>query len=351
MTRIAFLALAQAHQDAHFLPAAFALARTSGVTVDVVSASRANLAFITGLDPEGLLHPVHVYSPSLRRDGLFTPPPRGLALLRLAARLSTYDAIVTTETSSSLLKRLGLRVPLIEIKHGMGDREGGYKKAHGRFDLILVAGEKDRRRLIERGLGTAASVVVAGYAKFEMIAINALAAPMTALYNPHFDRDVSSWFQDGAAMVNAMGQLSAWRFVIAPHVKLRGGRDVGTVPDNVTIDYGSAGSIDMRYTNAASVYIGDASSQVYEFIRTPRPCIFINSHRVDWHDDPAYAHWKLGQVIESPAELGAALSRVDALQPSFAALQRKALADAADTSPELASTRQARAILAFLAGR
>ena len=36
------------------------------------------------------------------------------------------------------------------------------------------------------------------------------------------------------------------------------------------------------YVRAASLYIGDASSQVYEFLERPRPCIFVNCHGVEW---------------------------------------------------------------------
>jgi hypothetical protein len=104
----------------------------------------------------------------------------------------------------------------------------------------------------------------------------------------------------------------------------------------------------MTYTQAAAVYIGDISSQVYEFVRTPRPCIFLNLDRVDWRDDPAYSHWKLGQVIESLDELPAALGRATALQPQFEPAQRQMFAASIDAGDGAASERQAQAILAFV---
>ena len=55
---------------------------------------------------------------------------------------------------------------------------------------------------------------------------------------------------------------------------------------------GSVRSIDMTYTDQASVYIGDVSSQVYEFLRRPRPCIFLNFDRTAWQGDENFAHWK-----------------------------------------------------------
>jgi hypothetical protein len=86
---------------------------------------------------------------------------------------------------------------------------------------------------------------------------------------------------------------------------------------------------------------------VYEFIRTPRPCIFLNLDRLDWRSNPAYAHWHLGQVIESLDELPAALARAKELQPRFEAVQRRMSAASIDHSDVPASERQAQAILKF----
>ena len=168
-----------------------------------------------------------------------------------------------------------------------------------------------------------------------------------ALYNPHFDKKVGTWGRHGKRIVQTMESIPGWNFVIAPHVKLRGGPAGRTDAGHIVIDRGSTRSIDMSYTQAASVYIGDASSQVYEFIRTPRACIFLNFDRIDWRADPAYAHWHLGQVIESADELPTALARAYALQPQFEPAQRQLSAASIDEAEVPASERQAQAILAF----
>ena len=351
---IAFLALAQAHQHLHWLPAALRLAREPGVRVTVLASSRAGLDFIRGFDPEGRLTLRWLPTPALHRDGLFTPPKRRLTMLLHQRTIGRFPTIVTTETTSALLRRLpGFASRMIHLKHGAGDRAGGYNPKHAAFDLTLVNGPKDKKRLIERGLGTDGNIAVVGYAKFEMArdeprALFADDHPV-ALYNPHFDADVSSWFDGGPGLVAAMGEVPGWNFVVAPHVKLKGG-PTPSAPANVRIDRGSVASIDMSYTEGASVYIGDASSQVYEFLRRPRPCIFFNPRGHDWANDEACAHWHLGQVIERADELGAALDRAAALQPRFEPLQRAALAASLDPSPEPASERQARAILDFVRG-
>ena len=351
MIRIGYLAFAQAHQHLHWLPSALRLAQEPGIEVHVLSASRASLDFIRGFDPQGLLTLRHFPTPALRRDGLFSPPRRRLALLLHHRAIGRFETIVTTEATCSLLKRIPFfRSRLIYMMHGAGDGEGGYNPKLVRFDTILVTGTKDRQRLIARGLGSEDNIAVTGYAKFELVRapmpIFADHKPM-ALYNPHSNECLSSWFGHASAIVAAMRQKLTWNFVLAPHVKLDPrARIAGNAP-NLLIDYGSVRSIDMSYTDAASVYIGDVSSQVYEFIRRPRPCIFLNLDRIDWRANGAYAHWHFGQVIEDVADLGPALDRAGALQPQYEALQRAALARSIDTSPIAASERQAQAILAF----
>ncbi len=267
--------------------------------------------------------------------------------------IGRYPVIVTTATTSSLLYRLpGFSSRIVHLKHGAGDREGSYSRKHKYFDLTLANGPKHKAALIARGLRNESNCLVTGNAKFELVrpAREGAAANRTALYNPHFDRQLSSWFRHGPAIVRTMERIEGWTFVVAPHVKLKGGPTVQSTAPNVSIDMGSVRSIDMTYTNEASVYIGDVSSQVYEFLRRPRPCIFLNFDRMAWQGNDNYAHWNLGQVIEHPEDLAPALERAHGLQPSFEAAQIAATVRSIDRSPEPASERQARAILSFARG-
>jgi len=349
---IAFLAISQAHQFLHWLPAALRLAAHDDVRVTVLVSTPGGGDFIRSYDPENRLRIEQLSAPSLRRHGLFTPPLRWPVLLMNAKRIARYPVIVTTEVTSSLLYRLpGFSSRMIHLKHGAGDREGGYNPKHAKFDLTLVNGPKDKQRLIERGLGTEDDIRVVGYGKFELIRPTNerlfIHDQPIALYNPHFDEKVGSWIRHGREVVRAMEKIADWNFIVAPHVKLRRGPSVGSKATNILIDRGSVRSIDMTYTQAADVYIGDASSQVYEFIRTPRPCIFLNLDRVDWRANPNYTHWHLGQVIESVDELAPALARAEELQQKFEQAQRKMSAASIEQSEVPASERQAQAILEF----
>jgi hypothetical protein len=351
--KIGFLALAQAHQYFHWLPAALELARRPGVSVDVICPSRAGIRFIKQFDADGLLN--LVWTPASLRDGLFDVP-RGRVIRAYRHIFRRYPVLVTTETTSTRIKDdAKFRGALVRIRHGAGDTATRIDDDRIRlFDLTLANGEKDKRRLIEAGQGTDETIVVAGYAKFELVKppvrLFANDRPI-ALYNPHLRPDLSSWFSMGEALVREMERLSDWNFVVAPHVKLKGPPFPRTSAPNILIDRGSIRSIDMTYTRAASVYIGDASSQVYEFLSEPRPCIFVDAHGFDWRDNAKFAHFRLGQVIDRPEALGEALARAPDLQPQYEPLQRTALADSIDSSPIPASVRQADAILLFAQNR
>lgn len=315
----------------------------------VASASPAGLDFVRSFDPAGSLHLMPLRNPFGAEAGLFDPPPRRATLLLNLLALRQFSTIVTTETTSGLLRRVpGIGARLVLIKHGAGDREGSYNPKHRSFDLILVNGEKHREALIARGLVSPERCIVTGNAKLELVRapepIFATGKPL-ALYNPHFDPALSTWHRHGQAILAEMAGISEWDFVAAPHVKARGGPDGPRGCGNILVDRGSTRSIDMSYTQASDVYIGDVSSQVYEFIVRPRPCIFLNFDGVSWHGDPAYAHWRLGQVIGEVGELRSALGRAAALQPGFEDVQQRMARWSIDHGPEPSSERQARAII------
>jgi hypothetical protein len=83
----------------------------------------------------------------------------------------------------------------------------------------------------------------------------------------------------------------------------------------------------MTYMLAADIYLGDVSSQVYEFLLQPRPCIFLNGHRVMWRDNPYYCHWTLGQVVDDvQTNLRPALEKAFISHSHFLPQQRGAFA-------------------------
>jgi len=117
---------------------------------------------------------------------------------------------------------------------------------------------------------------------------------------------------------------------------------------NIHIDLGSRACTNMAYTQRADIYLGDVSSQVYEFLLRPRPCVFLNPGRHAWEGDPNFAHWRAGPVIETVGELGGALlSAQREHQDVYRPIQQMLFERSFDLTDEPSSVRAARALAVF----
>ncbi|QEH79139.1 hypothetical protein EIK56_13650 [Sphingomonas sp. C8-2] len=371
----------QVHQVAHALPIALAIRRLHP-TADIVVATTndrltAEVRRLAADAAEGLtIVQLALRRPLTRflaRHLEWALPVRKIGVYRDNLDLfEGLDALVVTEKTSLLLKtRYGLRVPIIHTRHGAGDRAIGFDKASARFDRVLVSGPKIRRRLIQEAGVAPDRIDTVGYAKFDLIGERSPRLPFqdngkpTVLYNPHLSPHLSSWYRHGRAVLEHFLHDDQFNLIFAPHVMLFHRRFVVTIDKlridrpgvidqrhldapNIHIDLGSPASTDMTYTLAADIYLGDVSSQVYEFLHRPRPCVFLDSHDVDWRGNPNYAHWAAGPVIHDPANLGAAIDWAMVARDQYEPIQQQLFADSFDLSEEPSSLRAARAVLRFL---
>lgn len=369
------------HQVAHALPIASALARHGGnarVSVFVSEGCEDEVRRLSaanrGTAPDivrirgssGLARAIN------RASGRAIPSDIISALHRNLALFRDLDALIVPEKTSLLLKSLfGLKsLKLVHTRHGAGDRAIGFDKASGKFDLILLSGEKIRDRLTQAGLLKENGYAIVGYPKFDMAPpshprLFAKDRP-TVLYNPHPSPALSSWYQMGPQILDWFAKSGRYNFIFAPHVMLFKKRITASLSppalgwnrrprpgdyeqDHMLIDTGSAACLNMTYTNAADIYLGDASSQVYEFIRRPRPCFFLNPHRHDWRGDPDFGHWNAGDVLERLDQLDAALAHIPRLAPSMRKRQEDMFRYSFDLQNRSSSERAAEAILDYLA--
>lgn len=106
----------------------------------------------------------------------------------------------------------------------------------------------------------------------------------------------------------------------------------------------------MTYTSMADVYLGDVSSQVYEYLRWPRPCLFVNSNGRMWKGDPNHDHWRFGPVLSGGADqVIAAIEEAIITHRDFTVVQMTAFRDTFDLRDgERHSRRAAGAIASFL---
>jgi CDP-glycerol glycerophosphotransferase (TagB/SpsB family) len=101
----------------------------------------------------------------------------------------------------------------------------------------------------------------------------------------------------------------------------------------------------MTYTRAADIYLGDASSQIYEWIVRPRPAIFLDASGADWRGNADFAHWQLGDVVREITDLPAALDRALTQPDAYRAAQEAARSATFLRSDIPASQRAADAIV------
>nr|WP_053000281.1 hypothetical protein [Sphingomonas sp. Y57] len=371
--RIAFFFNAQPHQLLHGITTAEELALGWRTQVDILSSTSVNLDLAQAAvlpDNRRRLHFEQVGSPLVRalpvRLGRIVPP-KLLTLLAIRRRMNGYDAIALPERTSILLRSLGVTRPrFIHIDHGAGDRAAGFDPRIARFDFALMAGEKQRRRMLAEGLVREASSAVVGYPKFD--AADRLRdsswTPFTnerpiILYNPHFSPTLGSWRDHGFELVRRIAEADRYNLIIAPHIRLcdtRAGRAAAeatfgpfAIWPHVHVDYGSERSIDMTYTSMADIYLGDVSSQVYEFLRRPRPCLFVNSDGRMWEGDPNHDHWRFGPVIDDAEQVVQAIEQAVATHRRYATIQTAAFRDTFDLRDgECHSRRAAAAIAGFL---
>ncbi|TDU28944.1 hypothetical protein DFR24_3325 [Panacagrimonas perspica] len=370
--RIVFPYLAQPHQIPHSLPIAIEMARRyPQCEIHIAYHGHTALPFIRRLVAE--------YAPDapLHYDALALDPlnamrcARGqvpwkqLALLMNRDYFASFDAIATPERTSLFLRRIGVKRPrMIWTRHGAGDREVGFSRDVNQFDFVLMAGHRIEQRLLERGLIRPGAYATGVYAKFDWLRPALQPGPRlfdnarpTVLYNPHFSPALSSWPRLGMQILEHFAQSGRYNLIFAPHVRLFDPpRTARYKPfarfmrlPHLRIDLGSERSIDMSYTRAADLYLGDVSSQVAEFIHRPRPCLFVDAHAREWQADPNFAFWNLGPVTRSVDALDSQIDGAFAAHANYEAAQRRYFEETFELPPGQASAAAgADAIVEFL---
>lgn len=369
--RVCFFFNAQRHQLLHGISTAVELARMPGFDVYVSSPNEGHIDYARRLVAllGGAPIRFEVLSPPLltffrKRSGR-SVPPKLLGLAAVAHHLNGFDAIAVPERTTVQLKRVGVRGPLyIHLDHGAGDRAAGFDRRIRHFDMVLMAGEKHRERLGREGLIHEGGHAVVGYPKFDAAdAIRDAAwdpfgnGRPTVLYNPHFCT-LGSWAKFGVPLLEAFARQHRYNLIVAPHVRMLDSRAKRARWQALTqhfagarhllLDPGSDRAIDMSYTSFADIYVGDVSSQVYEFLRTPKPCLFLDAQGIDWQNDENYGHWRFGPVEHSAADLVGAVDAAVASHGAYRAAQLEGFNATFSADALSPSERAAEAIGDFL---
>lgn len=363
---LAFLFIGGVHHVLHLAPVAVEISRRRpDLAVECIcgdAATAAALQAVAGANANLRITSMHTSLLSRLMMAVTGRRSAGKGPLLAAIRWRTRRAraIIVPERTSANLRKLGWRGPLVHFRHGAGDRAPASEARLRAFDLIIVPGEKDMERAVSRGIDRS-RLRTAGYVKLDYLqAAPATAAPLfdngrkTVFYNPHFDARTSS-IGIAREVIAQFRDQDRYNLVFAPHVRAVEDLSVGerraleelAVPGRILVDLGSPGLFDMRYVKGADLYLGDMSSQLYEFLVRPRPVAFINCHRVNWREDSRYAGWHLGEVAEDLSGLLQTVDRAFASHAQKATLQEQAV-DFAFGDYRGATGRAADIVLDFL---
>jgi len=368
MYKVAFLSLDDIHHVYHIVPIAFELSKHSHYQCDIYT-QQGGLNIIQdliALYPEQKCR-IQVLSPSVFRRFILNIRKKKWSAARIIKRYMqlwlNYDAIVTPDENLDTFikknKRKAKRPITVRCYHGEGDRAYGYQENEKNYDLLLLSGEKRKNRFAENNFLTQDNWAISGYVKFDAtlrqqpkkLFVN---DKPVILYSPHAKLGLSSWHRWGLDILDFFYKSDGYNFIFAPHINLFAKKIKRTsIPkrffsaSHMLIDFGSLSSVDMTYTKAANLYIGDVSSQVYEFLYNPRPCIFLNAHNIKWQDDVNYAFWHLGTVIDKLDQLEATIKSCLA-HNAYADKQKKVFAEAYSADEIAAPVRAAKAISEFM---
>ncbi len=371
--KIGFIFLDELHHIHHFLSPAVELSRIKGFEVDILTYENSHgylkklINLMGGEQVNIVMLSTYLYRRVIERINKREQPSALYIYEKHIKKFLKYDALVFTDHTAgkiSKAKKKPFQPLLVLLGHGAGDRAYGYKETHNLFNLALVAGEKKFNRLGREFPNREFEVKIGGYSKFDVVEIefkeNNLFSNsnQTVLYCPHFDKALSSWQSDGQAIMNFFLTHPEFNLIFAPHYNLfnkkSSKKSLSAIKEfvdvpNIYIDLGSYNSTNMSYTLGCDIYLGDISSQAYEFMYKIRPMIFYNAHNINWQGDDNYMMWNVGKVVNSINELELALQAIEEWADGFEEKQKLLFANTFDINDEKPGLRIARLIQEELA--
>ena len=360
--RIAFLFLGETLLIPHLYPIVEALSAASDAPLDLWVSTSVHERLLAGWLPSLPRATARIRrAPGFRTlpEGNVTPslPAKLPMLARLVPHLIRTPVVVCAEQTSLWLPTL-LPLPcrFVKTSHGVGSMSARDDRRRRSPWLTLVPSERERQSYLDRGFATD-RILATGYVKSAFRQRSQRHPPFAAprpilLYTPHWQPHRSSWPRWGVEIVRQLAEQDRFNVILAPHQRLvehvpELRTVLGAVADlpHVHVDLDSFATIDGSYTAAAHIYLGDTSSQVVEFLATPRPCIFLNAQAVDWRGDPSHAQWACGDVLDDPGQLLPALDRAEADHPAYRDVQFAFARSSLGETGGRAAERAAAAIL------
>jgi hypothetical protein len=263
-----------------------------------------------------------------------------------------------------VLTKFGLRNRfVIFTRHGTGDREYTFKKDLYDFDLVFIPSKKMYNQFKELNiLKKLKSYLLVDYSKFDYLFYNKDNPSLNIfdndlpiiLYNPHYDKKLSSFYKDSEKIIFTIVESGKYNVILSPHplvniwflldrIKKRYPRS-----KRLHKDWSSLHKVNFDYMQIADLYLGDVSSNVYEWLYFNKPIIFYNSHNIDWKNNPYYKFWELGEVVTDQYQLIDRLEKTFRVSDRYKGAREKMKAYTFGTIDGKASSRNAAELYKYL---
>jgi hypothetical protein len=369
MIKVGFCFLAHQAHTPHQLPVAAHLSMMSGFSVELLATTQVTVGDLQAL----LLHyPGHNCNVRLIKGGKFKswlgrlkgrlyPNVRNVIKCNKSLFLS-FDVLVTPHANLDTVFELdkSRKIKYVCTFHGAGDGDIGFDKKFALYDLLLTSGIDINERLKVEGVVHEKNCSrIIGYPKYEVVKASVMKLfnneKPVFVYNPHYAKGLSSWPAFGFQVLDFFANHPQYNLVFSPHIKLFDGHLPAALYryeqyKNIIIDVSSSKLMDASYTSSANVYIGDVSSQVYEFLYFAlKPVIFLDAEsRKNWQSQPSFQMWKAGVVVNSMAEMSQAVESAVCTHDGFVDVQRGLVARKFSQTDVVPGLRGAQAIADYL---
>jgi len=274
----------------------------------------------------------------------------------------SYDILVTPHANLDAVFKLdkSRKIKYVCTFHGAGDGDIGFDIAFSNYDLLLTSGtDVDERLRSERVVHAKNTSVIIGYPKYDLVktASNTLFNNDNTVfvYNPHYAKYLTSWNMFGQTVLDFFANNSQYNLVFAPHIKVFDGHKPSELNKylqypNIIVDVNSNKLMDATYTKGADVYIGDVSSQVYEFLYFGlKPAIFLNAfNKKSWENSPNLQMWKTGTVVHEISAFSKAIANAQKSHVNFIDVQRDLIERKFSKTDVCPGLRGAQAIVRFM---
>jgi len=377
MVKIGFVYLDGIYLIPHFIGSAAELHKEPGIQVDILTNEMEHEFLFNTLKeydlPASMVKklPTYLYKKiAYKIQGRKKPSNQYIIKKNMKVFLD-YDILVFTVFNNKRIKRKGRHPKYVFLMHGAGDSnfpfEPEHKEVIEEFCLVTTPGQKVNDLFAKMGDFSQTKFEICGYQKLDFVQKNRKKQDLfdndnpIVMYNPHFSEKVNSFYKYGMQILDFFYRHPSYNFIFAPHMNLfntysRHALPRDMIPEkymqakNILVDFGSEKSIDMTYTGSADIYIGDVSSQIYEFLlEKPKPAIFIDVHKIRERKNNFFKHFELGKVVENIDNLKELLETSEVWQQEYEEKQRKAIAYTFDINPQKTSSKRvAEAILELI---